>query len=138
MGLACYLTFNGQCEEAMNFYARCLGTQINELHRFSDMPGGEVSEECKNQIMHANLSYKGTVLMASDSPPEMGYDGVHKGYAISVNVDNIQDAETVFAALSEGANVTMPTGEQFWAWRFGMLTDKYGIDWMVNCEKEAS
>lgn len=138
MGLACYLTFNGQCEEAMKFYAHCLGTQINELHRFGDMPGGDVPAECANQVMHANLSFKGTTLMASDSPPEMGFDGKYSGFSVSVNVDNVQDAETIFAALSDGATVTMPIGEQFWAVRFGMLTDKFGVGWMVNCDKGAS
>ena len=121
----------------MTFYAHCLGTQIEEIHRFADMPDGNVPPEFANQIMHANLSYKGTKLMASDSPPEMGFDGKHSGFSVSVNVDNARDADTVFAALAKDAQaVTMPISKTFWAERFGMLVDQFGVAWMVNCDSE--
>ena len=134
MGLATYLTFNGNCEKAMMFYAHALGTQINELHRFSDMPGDEIPADFGDKVMHANLTFQGCVLMGSDAPPGTGFDGTHCGFSVSVNVASVEQAETVFAALSDGGNVTMPIGETFWAKRFGMLVDQFGVAWMVNCE----
>ena len=134
MGLATYLTFDGNCEEAMNFYAHALGTQINELHRFGDAPGDDFPAEVGNLIMHANLTFQGCVLMASDAPPGTGFDGKHCGFSVSANVEAVEQAETIFAALSEGGTVTMPIGETWWAKRFGMLTDKFGVAWMVNCD----
>lgn len=138
MPLATYLTFNGNCEEAMGFYAHALGVQLNELHRFGDMPGEEIPEDYKTKVMHTNLTFEGTMLMASDSHPNMGYDGSHNGFSVSVTVLSPEQADTVFGALSEGANVVMPIAETFWAQRFGMLVDKYGVAWMVNCDKDPS
>ena len=134
MGLATYLTFDGKAEEAMNFYAHALGVQLNELHRFRDMPESGLPEEFLDRVMHCNLTFDGTVLMASDAHPQMGFDGKHAGFSVSVNVQTPERADTIFNALSEGANVIMPMGETSWAARFGMLADKYGIGWMVNCD----
>ena len=90
-------------------------------------PGSE------NLIMHACLSFDDQILMASDTPPNYPHEGI-KGCAVSLNVDSVAEAERVFAALSENGTVQMPLGKTFWAARFGMFTDQFGVPWMINCE----
>lgn len=97
------------------------------------MPG--LPPESANWIMHVRLKAGGAILMGSDTPPEY-YNG-HEGINVAVRVDTAEEADRVFAALSEGAEIRMPIQETFWAVRFGMLTDKYGVPWMVNCEKRS-
>jgi PhnB protein len=130
-----YLQFNGNCEEALKFYEKALGGKIVMLMRYREAPPESgCSEESMNKIMHGRLIFDGNVLMASDCPPQ--YYKPQAGFSISVNVDSPAEAEKVFAALSEKANVMMPIGETFWAQRFGMLHDQFGVPWMVNCEKK--
>ena len=145
MQLNTYLGFNGNCEAAFTFYQRCLGGEIAAMNRYSEMPaeaagdgegcaGAEAtSPEAQNKIMHARLEVNGQVLMASDSPPGAAHEDI-RGMHISVNVDSVDEAERVFAALSENGTVQMPLEETFWAARFGMLVDQFGVPWMVNCE----
>lgn len=130
-----YLTFDGQCEAAFKFYANCLGGQIVAMMRFGDTPvAGHVPAETNARIMHARLIAGNQVLMGSDTHPGQPYEGV-KGASVAVQVDTPAEAERVFNALSEKASVLMPLQETFWAARFGMLTDQFGVPWMVNCEK---
>ena len=134
MQLNPYLEFNGQCEEAFRFYERCLGGKIVAMFTHADTPmEGQTPPEWRNKIMHARLIVGDKVLMGSDMPKEHS-DGA-KGFSISVGVDDPQEAEKVFHALAEGGKVRMPIAETFWAHRFGMLEDRFGIPWMVNCEK---
>lgn len=141
-----YIMFNGNCEEAINFYKDALGGEITMLMRYKDMPpqegGGEPPEGCApltpevekelaNKVMHASLQVGDQVLMASDSHPMYGYKGI-EGAHISLGFDDTREAEKVFAALSKGATIQMPLAETFWAERFGMLTDKFGLPWMIN------
>jgi PhnB protein len=136
-----YLMFNGQCEAAFKFYQQCLGGTIKTMLKFSDAPKGEDGEAgcgplppgSENLIMHACLSFNDQILMASDTPSHCPYEGI-KGCAVSLNVDSIGEAECIFAALSENGTVQMPLGKTFWAARFGMFTDQFGVPWMINCE----
>jgi len=131
-----YLTFTGNCEEAMTFYKDALGAEL-ELLNFEGSPM-EVPEEYKNKIMHATLKFEGIILMASDTMP--GADGptapVNQGnnIAISIAAKNLEDGEKFFNNLSDGGIIKMPFEETFWGAKFGMFTDKFGINWMVNCE----
>ena len=114
-----YLTFYGQCEEAFNFYAKCLGVKVGDMHRFKDMPGEQPSEPgLANQIMHTSLTFNGQTLMGSDGMPGMPNEG-HKGFTLSLNVTSQDDAERLFKAFSEGGQVTMPLAATFFAKSFG-------------------
>jgi PhnB protein len=136
-----YLIFDGQCEAAFTFYKQCLGGTIAAMHRYADAPAGwddqpgceAVPSEFGNRIMHACLILDGQTLMASDTVPPFPHEGI-KGCSVSLNVDSIAEAERIFAALSDGGTVQMPLGKTFWAARFGMCTDRFGVPWMINCE----
>jgi PhnB protein len=125
-----YLICNGNCREAMTFYQKCLGADL-QMMPFSDMPGDNVPPEAKNRLMHARLTKGSAVLMASDNMPGMPF---HQGdnFSVSLDCESIQEIEKVFNALSEKGKVTMPLQETFWAARFGMFTDRFGINWMLN------
>ena len=132
-----YLIFNGDCEAAFTFYAKATGGELGPLMRFGETPGcDDLPASHKDKIMHTNVVFGQTVLMGSDNHPSHPYEGV-KGCSVSLSVDSIADAERVFAALSEGGQVTMPLAQTFWAVRFGMLVDRFGVPWMINCEKDA-
>lgn len=135
--IVAYLTFNGQAREAMEFYKTTLGGDL-QVMPFSDMPpseGMQITEETKDRVMHANLAdNKGLHLMASDSMP--GYEVVNgSSVSLSLHAADIPEAEKLFNGLSDGGQITMPLAETFWATRFGMFTDRFGIPWMVNCDK---
>jgi PhnB protein len=135
MELNTYLGFNGCCEEAFTFYAETLGGTIAGVFRFGGSPmEGQVPADWKDKVMHATLTFGNATLMGSDNPP--GHYEPTKGVALSVGVAGVEEAERVFAALSKGGKVTMPLQQTFWAPRFGMLEDRFGIPWMVNCESE--
>jgi PhnB protein len=130
-----YLNFNGNCAEAFDLYTKVF--RANDLHimRFSDMPGGagQVAENEKNFVAHARFTAGNATIMGSDAPG--GRYNKPAGYAVNISVDTPEEADRIFAALSDGATIGMPIGETFWAKRFGMLTDRFGTHWMVNCEK---
>ena len=135
-----YLIFDGQCEAAFKCYQQCLGGTLQAMMRFADAPvgGGDqpgcgpVPAEFGDRIMHACLAIDGQTLMASDAVPPFPYEGI-KGCSVSLNVDSIAEAERIFAALSDNGAVQMPLGVTFWAARFGMCTDRFGVPWMINC-----
>jgi PhnB protein len=130
-----YLTFNGNAAEALAFYAKALGGKVIFSMTFGESPmGAETPDAYKGKIMHATLEARGHQLMASDMPPGMPFEG-HKGFSLSVQGNTVDEGKKLFDALAEGGKVTMPYGPQFWAVGFGMLTDKFGVSWMVNCEK---
>jgi PhnB protein len=129
-----YLNFNGTCEAAFNFYQKCLGGEIVAMIRNSDTPAGaQAPADRQSKIMHARLIAQGQVLMGSDTPD--AHYSVPKGFAVSISVAEPDEADRIFGALSEGGSVHMPIQETFWAIRFGMFVDQFGIPWMVNCEK---
>ncbi len=135
MKLNSYLGFDGNCEAAFKFYAECLGGQLQCMQRFGETPGAQhVPAEYRNRIMHASLAVDGQVLMGSDSLPEHPYEGV-KGCHVAIVLKDPAEAERIFETLSKDGTVQMPLGETFWATRFGMAVDRFGVPWMVNCEK---
>jgi PhnB protein len=131
-----YLFFNGNCREAFQFYEKVLGGKIEMMQTHGESPMAEkVEPDWKDAIIHARLVVGEEVLMASDAPPEH----FHKpqGFSVSVTIDKPADADRIFNALAEKGSVQMPIQETFWAARFGMLTDRFGTPWMVNCDKPA-
>jgi PhnB protein len=130
-----YLLFTGQCEEAFKFYEKLLGGKIESMmpHEGSPAEGG-VPPEWKKKILHARMVVGDQVIMASDAPPD--HQAKPQGFSVSISVDSPAEADRIYNGLAEGAvAVTMPIQETFWAKRFGMLTDRFGIPWMINCEK---
>jgi PhnB protein len=136
MQLNPYLTFNGNCEAAFRFYEKHLGGKIEFIHRFAESPmADQCGAEWGDKIMHVSMNLNGQTLMASDTMgASQAYEGM-KGFSLSLNVKDIAEAESLFAALSEDASIQMPLQATFWAARFGMLVDQFGTPWMVNCEQ---
>jgi PhnB protein len=136
-----YLTFNGNCEEAFTFYASVFNVATPHMGRFKDIPPGEgmtTTEADAEKIMHATLQIsKETNLMGSDTGSEWAA-GFKQGnnFSIAIGTDDRAEAELMFNKLSEGGAVTMPMNDTFWGDYFGMLTDKFGINWMVSYNKE--
>jgi PhnB protein len=128
-----YLMFGGRCEEALEFYRTALGAQIDMLMRFSESPDptppGMLPPGFENKVMHASFRIAGNVLMASDGC-EVGAQ--FKGFSLSISVTTEAEADRYFSALSDGGQVQMPLTKTFWSPRFGMLTDRFGIAWMIN------
>jgi PhnB protein len=137
MQLNPYLFFNGECEAAFKFYEKALGAKIEAISTHESAPAEmQVPAEWRSKIMHARLRFGDQVLMGSDAPP--GRFEKQQGFSINIGVTNASDAERIFKAMSESGTVVMPIAETFWAVRFGMLVDRFGIPWMVNCEKTAA
>jgi PhnB protein len=134
MQLVPYLNFNGQCKAAFQFYERLLGGKIVAMLTYGETPAAEhVSPESKDRIIHVRLEVGDTVLMGSDSPPE--YFEEQKGISVSLHLNDPAKAERIFHALADGGTVRMPIEQTFWAERFGMVTDRFGTPWMINCGK---
>ncbi|HMC98727.1 MAG TPA: VOC family protein [Ferruginibacter sp.] len=129
-----YLGFDGNCEEAVNFYAGVLGAEITMLSRYGESPM-PCSDEEKQLIMHARLVFENNVMMFSDMPKH-AKQNPEGNITLSLGMDNVADMEAKFNAMAEGGTVTMPLADQFWGARFGMVKDKFGINWMFNCEKK--
>ena len=133
MRITPYLHYAGDCAEAFAFYERALGGRIIMMSRYGDAPADSRPPGADDLVMHAEIDIDGAVLHASDAPPEW----VQKmgGFTVALQVDDIAKAEAAYAALVEGGQATMPMAETFWAHRFGMVTDRFGVPWMVNCQK---
>lgn len=130
-----YLAFNGNCREAMTFYKKALDGELT-LQTFGESPV-EVSPEHKDKVMHAILTFGNAIIMASDGMP--GHE-VKPGNSVNLSIAalTVEDGERMFNNLSAGGTVTMPWNKTFWGAMFGMFTDKFGMDWMINVElKEA-
>ena len=133
MKVNAYLNFDGNCEVAFKFYEKHLGGKIEMLSTFEGSPAvSHMPEDWGKKIMHARLSVGDTILMASDGPP--GRYERPKGVSISLGVDSATEAERIFKALSDKGIVGMQMAQTFFAQRFGMVTDQFGIPWMVVCE----
>lgn len=127
-----YLFFPGNCEEAMNFYKEVLKGEITSLQRFGDteMP---VDDDHKQKIMHGELQAEDVHIMFSDGAPHKEITAGNN-VQLSINLNSTEEQDRIFEALAEEGNVTMPLEITFWGARYGMLTDKFGIRWMLNCE----
>jgi PhnB protein len=131
-----YLFFDGSCEQAIEFYKRVLGAEVETLMRFRDSPEppppGMVPPGWDDKVMHASLRIDGELVMASDgcSMDSPGF----QGFSLSLSVPDAATAERLFGALSEGGEVKMPLDQTFWSPLFGMVTDRFGVEWMINQE----
>lgn len=129
-----YLAFDGQCAEAMRFYAKVLGGKLGIMTNGQSPFANKCSPEHLDRVMHARLDLDGGVsLYAGDCPPGMPYGGI-QGVSLALNFDSVAKAEQIFNALAEGGKITMPFGDTFWAKKFGMVTDRFGCHWIVNGE----
>ena len=134
MYLNAYLHFSGNCDEAFSLYEKVFGVKRLMSMTYGDSPmGAQSPPDVARKIMHTRLQVGDTLLMGSDSPPDRFQKP--QGFSVNINCSSPEEADRVFSALSDGAQITMPIQETFWAKRFGMLTDRFGQSWMVNCEK---
>ncbi len=134
MQLITHLGFSGNCEEAFNFYAKVLKGNLAFMMRYGESPMADKTPPAwQNKIMHARLIVGEAALMGADAPPD--HFSKPQGFTVSIGLKEQAEAERIFAALSEGGSVQMPIQETFWAVRFGMTVDRFGIPWMINCEK---
>jgi len=132
-----YLFFGGRCEEALEFYRTALGAQIGMVMRFKEspepVPADKIPAGYGDKVMHAEFTVGGSTLMASDGcGEEAGFDG----FSLSLAVPTEDAADRAFAALAEGGRVTMPLAPTFWSPRFGMVTDRFGLGWMIIVRPE--
>lgn len=128
-----YLNFNGNTEDVFVFYQSVFGGEL-QLARFSDMDMGsmELTEEQLRGVAHVALRMGDSVLMGSDVPEQMGSVEAGNNFAMSIEADSVDEADRLFGGLSAGGEVSMPLGKVEWAERFGMCTDKYGVQWMIG------
>ena len=132
MQLITYVTFAGNCEEAINFYKEALGAEVVMINRMGEGPM-EVPEHVKGKIMHARLKIGENVLYMSDTfDPSAIVQG--NNISLSLQPESVDQTENLFNKLSAGGTVKMPLQDTFWGARFGMFIDKFGIHWMLNCE----
>jgi PhnB protein len=135
-----YLMFDGRCDEAIEFYKRALGAKVQMLMRFKDAPQEQcmISPGTENKVMHASLQIGDTSVMASDG--RCRGEPNFQGFSLSIQAADPAEADKVFAALSDGGNVTMPLAKTFFSPRFGMVDDRFGVHWIVvvAAEEEAS
>lgn len=136
-GVQPYLFFGGRCDEAIEFYRKALNAELVRLARFKDAPEPQPGlPECfQDKVMHATLKVGDTMMMASDGRCEG--EANFEGFSLSITVPDEAEAERVFAALSEGGLVTMPLEKTFWAPKFGMVQDRFGVGWMVSVMHKA-
>lgn len=131
MQVNAYLNFNGNCAEALAYYQQKLGARPEGVFKFGDSPDCDMTPPgWSDKVMHSCLFFDDTQLMACDAPP--GMFEKPQGFSVTLNFDTAAEAERAFAALADGGNVTMAIQETFWAERFGAVTDRFGIPWMVN------
>jgi PhnB protein len=134
MKLYPHLAFNGECEAAFQFYAQCFGGEIITMLAYGNSPMAEQApREWRGKILHATLSFGDNVLAGSDSLPAQ-YERP-RGFQVLLGVDDPAEAERMFNALAENGTVLMPIQQTFWALRFGVLVDRFGIPWEINCEQ---
>jgi PhnB protein len=131
MDIVPYLFFDGRAEQALAFYRQALGAQCEAIHRFKDSPNSEqIPPGAGDKVMHVTFTVGDTTIMASDG--HCHGTPTFQGFSLSLNVRTEAEAERYFAALSDGGKVEMPLTKTFFSPRFGMVTDRFGISWMVH------
>lgn len=134
MKLNPYLNFPGTCKESMTTYAEVLGGEVVAMLTYGDMPGDhKVPDELAGTIAHARIVIGDETIMASDVWPDRFKP--MQGTAVTLNIPEPDEADRVFAALKEGGTEVMPMTETFWAYKFAILVDRFGTQWMINCMK---
>jgi len=135
MNVQPYLSFEGRAQEAIDFYKGAVGAEVDMVMRFKDAPPEmQMSPDSKEKIMHCAFRIGDTQVLASDG--RCTGKASFSGIALTLNAANNTEAEKLFGALSKGGQVTMPMSETFFAHRFGMCSDKFGVGWMVIAPKE--
>ncbi len=134
-----YLNFNGNCEDAFNFYKSVFGGEFTYIGRFGEMPESDdykVPESDKNKIMHVSLPIGNSILMGSDTGGDWAPSFIQgNNFSVSVTPKSKQEADNLFNALAEDGQITTPIHNTFWGAYFGMILDKFGINWMINFEE---
>lgn len=138
MSLSTYLTFDGNCREAFDFYRSVFGTEFTVLSTFAEGPDDmEVPDADKDKVMHVTLPIGSSVLMGSDNDPSGPPVMVGNNFSISVDTEGRKESDDLIGRLAAGGTVSMPMQETFWGSYFGMCTDKFGVNWMVSCDLSA-
>ncbi|MBC5810149.1 MAG: VOC family protein [Candidatus Eremiobacteraeota bacterium] len=133
MQLNAYVFFNGSCEEALEHYREALGGEI-QINRYEGSPGAAMApSDWGNKVMHGRLVSPAGTLMAADTSGDHWHSNKGENFSLSVETTTEAEADAVFTKLSAGGAVTMPMAKTFWGAKFGMLVDRFGIKWMVNC-----
>ena len=136
MNVSAYLHFDGRCREAFGFYERCLGAKPGPMFPYAGSPMADtVPSDWQGKVMHASVTLGSQVLMGADLVP--GQYESPKGFTLSINLQDAADADRIFADLANGGRVVLPLEKTFWAERFGMVVDRFGIPWLINCEPSA-
>ena len=131
-----YLSFCGHCEAAFTFYEQCLGGRIEAIFRYAGTPlADQVPADWQDKVMHGSLTVGGQVLMGADVAPDR-YEAP-KGFSLSLQIKQAAEAERVFRELGREGRIVVALEQTFWAARFGMLVDRFGIPWLINCEGSA-
>jgi PhnB protein len=131
MQVCTHLSFNGECEAAFQFYARCLGGTITLMLKYGDSPIAAATPASADGVVHATLQLDGQTLTGADVP-SVQYEKP-QGFALQLNVDDVGEAERMFGVLAEGGAVHFPLQATFWAERYGMVVDAFGTPWEINC-----
>jgi len=127
-----YLSFKGDCEAAFKFYEQCLGARVGAIFRYGGSPlAGQVPADWSDKVMHGNLTFGEQVLQGADVAPDAYVEP--KGFSFSIQLTDTSEAERIFRELAENGTVMMPLQETFWAARFGIVVDRFGISWLINC-----
>jgi PhnB protein len=135
MRLNPHLHFDGHCETAFKYYETCLGGKITFMMRYAETPAGDkVQPEWRNKIIHATIVVDDYMLQGADVPVDQYRKP--QGFSVTLHLEDLAKAERIFNALAEGGEVMMRFQETFWARGFGMLTDRFGIPWMINVERQ--
>lgn len=133
MQLNTYLSFKGDCESAFQFYERCLGARVGPIFRYAGTPFADtVPADWQQKVMHGSVTVGEQVLMGADLVPDRYEEP--KGVSLSLHMQSAHEAERIFAELATAGRVLLPLEKTFWAERFGMVVDRFGIPWMINCE----
>jgi PhnB protein len=136
MKLNPYLSFNGQCEAAFKFYAECLGGEIVMMMKYGESPlADQAPPDMQKKVLHVTLALDDQILAGADAPPDR-YEKP-QGFSVTINISSPEEAERIFNTLADDGEVRFPLQETFWALRFGMLVDRFGIPWMINCGNPA-
>ena len=134
MQVQSYLMFNGRCEEALEFYKKAIGAKVEMMMRFKDAPEGQCAPGSENNIMHSSFKVGDTVLMASDGMNSGPIE--FKGISLTLNPKTEAECERLFNALAAGGQVFQPLIKTFFSPKFGVVTDKFGVNWMVLVEQQ--
>lgn len=134
MRVSPYLSFDGQCEAAFRFYEQCLGGQLGPIFRYAGSPmADQAPADWQNKVMHGSVTIGDLVLMGADVTPDR-YESP-RGFSLSLQITSTTDAERIFRELGKDGRVVMALEKTFWAERFGMLVDRFGLPWLINCER---